>query len=382
MFFPFYVGIIADMKKIAMLLCVFLAFPLLANAEEAIMWTSDGYRMGYANAEGHVLTMTDARETENGVTINIGVLFTLFHKDGGTVWEATHIGDGTGHLDQAIPLESGGWLAAGSCASPDLADDWHEGWYDGKERKSDAWLIMLDADGQTVWSRCYGGTDWDSFTSVCPSREGGWIAVGHTYSEDGDVDGWHDSGELFRQPDGWVVSLDEEGNIRWQHPIGGGDYDELFGIRQVPGGYMAIGTTASMDGDVSGGHGDWDGWVVLISEEGEILRQACYGTEEEDQLIAMAEGEDGWVAIGTTWVKSADGQKNENRAWAIMLDGEGNMVHEIMFGTDELQKAKRVAWNVDFWAVAGVTFGESSEREWIAGIRRDFGEWKTVRGKL
>ncbi len=49
--------------------------------------------------------------------------------------------------------------------------------------KTDALIIKLDASGNKLWTQIFGGEGDNSFTSVCPTEDGGYIAVG------GDING-------------------------------------------------------------------------------------------------------------------------------------------------------------------------------------------------
>ena len=51
--------------------------------------------------------------------------------------------------------------------------------------------------------------------------------------------------------------------IEWQKSLGGSSLDVAFSIQQTSdGGYIAAGYSYSNDGDVSGNHGESDYWVV------------------------------------------------------------------------------------------------------------------------
>jgi hypothetical protein len=46
----------------------------------------------------------------------------------------------------------------------------------------DAWVFKLDSAGEIVWQRIYGGSAWDSASSVQQTRDGGYIVAGQTCS--------------------------------------------------------------------------------------------------------------------------------------------------------------------------------------------------------
>ncbi len=67
------------------------------------------------------------------------------------------------------------------------------------------------------WQRCMGGSEDDFANLVKQTKDGGYIVVGNTYSNDGDIKGFHKGVGA----DIWIVRLDANGNILWQRTMGG-----------------------------------------------------------------------------------------------------------------------------------------------------------------
>jgi PKD repeat protein len=150
----------------------------------------------------------------------------------------------------------GGYIVAGST----LSDD---GDVSGNHGDRDAWVVKLDADGKVLWQRCLGGSNLDSASSIQQTSDGGYIVAGETSSDDGDVSGNHGD------RDAWLVKLDADGKIAWQRCLGGSIEDGARSVQQtVDGGYILAGYTESIDGDVSGNHGDRDALVVKLDDGG------------------------------------------------------------------------------------------------------------------
>lgn len=362
--------------------------PSGAAQADVLLWTQDGYRMAAENAAGELLLISGALEEADGLVVNAGVMFTVLSgedpqnapDEAPIRWSEVTDGDGMDKIERAIATPDG-WLAVGSTSSTNLGDTYHEGWYDGKERMTDAWALRLDDDGGMIWSQTYGGSDWDSFHAVCPAHGGGWIAVGSTYSGDGDVTGWHDSGELFRKPDGWIAHLDETGAMRWQRAIGGSGYDEFTGVAQVPGGYMVVGITDSADGDTADPLGDRDAWILLLDEAGEITSQRRMGGADEDTFAALAQGPDGWLAVGASW-SFAQGEDREEAGWAVCLDAAGETVWTLRFGKEGVERPQYAAFSgVDAWLVAGTSQDGTDVLQWLFAIHESGSEWKALHGR-
>jgi len=124
---------------------------------------------------------------------------------------------------------------------------------------TDFWVVKLNKEGNIEWQKCLGGSSWDEAHSIQQISDGGYIVAGWTYSNDGDVKGNHGYSDF------WVVKLDNKGKIEWQKCLGGSDEDHAYSILQTKdGGYIVVGTTFSNDGDVSGWQGGSDFWVVKL----------------------------------------------------------------------------------------------------------------------
>ena len=51
--------------------------------------------------------------------------------------------------------------------------------------------------------------------SITPTKDGGYIVAGQTFSNDGDVTGYH--GDV----DYWVVKVDSNLKLQWEETLGG-----------------------------------------------------------------------------------------------------------------------------------------------------------------
>ena len=86
-----------------------------------------------------------------------------------TLWTKTYGGifdDGAASVQQTT---DGGYIVAG----------WTWSFGAGEE---DFYLVKTDAVGDTLWTRTYGGSDWDVAYSVQQTIDGGYIMAGNTHS--------------------------------------------------------------------------------------------------------------------------------------------------------------------------------------------------------
>ena len=92
-------------------------------------------------------------------------------------------------------------------------------------------LFKLDASGNLIWKKYFGGTGYDTGKKVIPLSDG-YIITGETAS--------FGSGSQF-----YVVRTDLNGNLLWQKNYGGADFDTAYDITLSPGGYVFCGRTFS-----------------------------------------------------------------------------------------------------------------------------------------
>lgn len=156
---------------------------------------------------------------------------------------------------------------------------------------TDYWLIRLDPQGNIMWKRNYGGSTVDLLKDIIPTSDGGFMMAGGTMSNDFDVSFNHSA-----MYDVWLVKIDYNGDIEWEHSYGGTEHDHVNRIIQTTdGGYAFTGYAKSVDGDVTGRYdvAYHDIWTVKIDSAGNIEWQKCVGGtffEQGNDIIEMEDG--------------------------------------------------------------------------------------------
>jgi hypothetical protein len=147
---------------------------------------------------------------------------------GDTLWTKTY-DPGTGWYGSSVQQTTdGGYIVATSCPDPGGS-----GYYD-------AYLVKTDASGNTVWSNIYGTGYYKTSNSfgysVRQTSDGGYIVAGITNY----LDGAHDSGDVY------LVKTNSQGDSLWTKSYGGTKIDWGYSVRQTSdGGYIVAGETAS-----------------------------------------------------------------------------------------------------------------------------------------
>lgn len=150
------------------------------------------------------------------------------------------------------------------------------------QKNYDAWLLALDNNGNKIFSRIYGGSQNDVAYSMAAGNDGTLTLAGYTTSNDGDVSGARGS------QDYWVLNVTQAGVLNWQKVLGGSDADYCNAvIADADGGYIAAGISYSDDGDVDDARGEGDFWLVKLSATGTIVWKKNFGGSESDHLRSI-----------------------------------------------------------------------------------------------
>jgi hypothetical protein len=148
----------------------------------------------------------------------------------------------------------------------------------------DVLLIKTDSNGNEIWSRTFGGFDYDGGWDVFQTIDGGYIITGLTESYGAG------SGDV------WLIKTDENGNEVWNKTFGGIDYDwGLSGHQTADNGFIVTGLTESYDA------GDGDLWLIKTDENGNGEWSKTFGGEEFDVGRSIQETSDkGFIITGGT----------------------------------------------------------------------------------
>jgi hypothetical protein len=204
----------------------------------------------------------------------------------------------------------------------------------GNHGGQDVWLIKITDQGAIEWRRCYGGCEQDDIRCVIPTSDGGYMAVGGTQTlNSGDVYGAHGG------KDGWIIKVDENGELLWQRTVGGsGNNDYLYEVEETPDGdFVIAGAATSTDGDLANNDnkGLEDLWVFKINSVGDFIWSKTYGGSGSDGARNMSLAFDNKILLGG-FTQSTNGDVDENKGgsdvWVVFLDADGNMLWESSFG--------------------------------------------------
>ena len=303
---------------------------------------------------------------------------------------------------EMIELREGGFAMVGSTNSIDG---------DFIDRSSNDWdlfLIKMDQQGEVTWKKTYGGSADDFGFSLLETPEGGFVLMGYSNSQDGDVPptmGYHDNwiikvdasgGVIWKKSMGysghdhaynviltsdggyflngfldvtasngkgnsgkssqanrhgvgefWCHKIDADGNIQWQRYFGGTNNDRSYdAIQTRQGNFLVVGTSESEDVDIKNPKGGYDVWVVMVSSSGDLIWENSYGGSLVDEASKVIEDSNGnFRIIGNTHSKDMDvtNAKGSSDVWQITIDKSGKLINSYNFGGSDFDRGTAIS---------------------------------------
>ena len=297
-----------------------------------------------------VVENSDGGYTIGGSTASSGAVAGVYDfylvrtgNNGSIVWER-NFGGTERELGFAMCAASdGGYIIAGGIGSA-LSSS-----------KSDIYLMKVDNNGSFVWDKTYGGIDIEWARSISPTSDGGYIVTGFTGSfgaggfdvyliktdsngdslwtktfggagnEDGhSVSQTSDGGfiitgtiSLLGIDDVYLIRTDINGDFQWSKTFGGDEDDEGASVNQTSdGGYIITGKTESV------GAGNSDLYIIKTDNIGGFQWEKTFGGAGRDEGHSGRQTLDGgFIITGSISVGGASG----TNMYLIKTDSEGNV---------------------------------------------------------
>ena len=193
----------------------------------------------------------------------------------------------------------------------------------------DVYLIKTNGNGDTLWTRTYGGPSDDEGSSVQQTADSGYIITGGT----GDV---------------YLIKTDAQGDTLWTRTFGGGSDDYGECVRQTTdGGYVIAGFTRSF------GAGMIDVYLIRTDAHGDTLWTRAYGGTDEDLASSVQQTTDGgYIVAGRTSSFGAGG----GDVWLIRTNANGDTLWTRTFGGPANDASGSVQQTTDDgYVIAGIT---------------------------
>jgi len=226
------------------------------------------------------------------------------------------------------------------------------------DESNNVWIIRTNSQGDSLWTKTYGGIAFDNGTSILVNDDGGFVILGSTES--------YGNGDS----DIWLIKTDSYGSEEWSRTYGSGSKDigqsilttydgghligykiESFGLggtsigllrvdangnelwTRTIGGSTAISSSSfqkvSDDQYVmvcsrfNNGNNAYDTYLIKINDSGDILWDKTYGGSNSDYGYSVINTLDSGFAILGSTHNFGNGSKNSSDIWLIKTDSEG-----------------------------------------------------------
>lgn len=274
---------------------------------------------------------------------------------------------------------------------------------------TDYYLVKTDAQGDTLWTKTYGGLDDELGTDGQQTFDGGYVIVGWTASfhrsgeciylvktdSDGDslwaktyegatgmpyfVQQTSDSGYIIAgqielsSPDIYLIKTDAQGDTLWTKTYGGTAADEAWDVQETSdSGYIVVGATRSF------GAGNWDFYLIKTDAYGNMLWTKTYGGGAGDASRSGHQTLDGGYII-SGWTCSFGAGSYDG--YAVKTDAQGDILWQEAYGgggQDELQYIQQTS-DRGYIAIGGAwSFGAGDWDVWLIRLAGEAAPYATI----
>lgn len=226
-------------------------------------------------------------------------LTNLFAQAPDTLWTRTYGGEDNDKGHSVQQTTDGGYIIAGETFS-------------FGNGSADIWLLKTDANGDTVWTKTYGGDTLDIGYSIQLTSDSGYIIVGETSSFGAGMS------------DIWLLKIGVNGDTIWTKTYGGIAGDVGYSVQQtLDGGYIIVGVTSSF------GASGTDIWLLKTDANGDTSWTKRYGGRNDDRGYSVQQTLDsGYIIAGETRSFGI----GENDIWLLKTDALGDTVWTKTYG--------------------------------------------------
>lgn len=210
---------------------------------------------------------------------------TKIDADGNLQWRRYFGGTNNDRAHGVVQANDGGFVMAGFSESDDFDISNTKGSYD-------FWVIKVDGNGTLLWEKSFGGTGIEVSNDIVKTPDGAYAIVGHTFSADTDVSRNNGGSDV------WLIKIDDNGNLLWEKTFGGTEFDDANGLAVTKeGGFVIAGNSKSTDGDATINHGENDLWIIKTDAQGNLIYQKSFGGSNLDFGFSVVEGTDGGLVL-------------------------------------------------------------------------------------
>ena len=188
---------------------------------------------------------------------------------------------------------------------------------------SDAYYMKIDANGNLEWENTYGGNNIERGQEIIQTSDGGYAMCGYTNSG-------------ISSYNSFLVKIDATGGQTWNKKYGGNGYDDSNSLKEIPGGgFIMAGQTVASTGNLSG-----EIYLIRTNTTGDTVWTRTFGSgvngsSENADYIQLTSG--GFIIGGSTNVIGT-----QDDGWLIKTDTFGVVLWNKLIGGSEPDDFHRV----------------------------------------
>ena len=310
------------------------------ESAKSVIKTQDG---GYAIV-GYTQSMDGDVEGKSNESFDYW--FLKFNASKELEWQKTYGGSADDRANSVIQTNDGGYAVVGKSKSGD-GDVLENAGYD------DFWITKLDINGSVSWVQSFGYSGSDVPYSIIQTNDQGYLLSGvldvSASNGQGDrltnIQGRHAGGDY------WIIKLSSSGVKEWSNYYGGTFTDTAYSAIQTnDNGYIIVGSSDSTDVDISNNKGNYDFWIIKISELGTLIWEKSFGGDQVDEARSISQMADGnYLVIGDTRSSNIDVSQNNGAAdvWIIKISPEGSLIWEKTLGGSSFDVGRSISKTQD-----------------------------------
>jgi hypothetical protein len=225
---------------------------------------------------------------------------------GTKLWDKRYGGTDVDQMNAVVQTSDDGFLLCGFSNSDSSGNKTQNsrGGYD-------YWIVRTDSIGNILWDKRYGGTYDDELFSLTAAGGGNFALAGWSYSDMSGDKSENSNGSS----DYWIIRIDANGNIIWDRDFGGNNTEDDLGniIRTIDGGFLVPTTSYSnISGDKSEDNmGIEQSWLIKVDANGTKEWDKTVFTTGHDEGTFLVPAGENCYAMANRNSAQAGGYKTE-----------------------------------------------------------------------
>ena len=233
-------------------------------------------------------------------------------KNGNKIWDKTFGGNDRDEYPTSLTTTQDGNFIFGCGSLSEASGEKTSGLRGAKTSlNKDIWVVKFNTEGSKIWDKSFGGSGLDEIFDILELTDGSIFLGGNSQSDIG----FDKTAENYGNYDFWLIKIDANGNKIWDKTFGGTQADFLVSMDQNKTGYVLLaGQSNSLPSGNKEDtlRGNFDFWLVYIDEKGNKVWDKNFGGKLNDAAFELVKFKDGAYLVCGSSASDISGDKSEN----------------------------------------------------------------------